>query len=352
MIELVVQDEHQHGLGRVVYKFCDAFHAYFYVFIPETGEYGWRATTQYKEALRSKWGDAIRRAWFMLCTGWALIQTTGYVVTYSLLSAYDLMETVCLGWFGVVTVTVAANYYVGNGQGLVLYGEFEIGWWPALGRSLVMLTGLTSRACRWLAYTSPSPLAKIGDLCEQLKETMENRAQIEHLALAFWKEDGGVGPVPRDAVEALRAARAAGDAARESRVNHRELWKEVRAVGEANEEPRRGRRSTVGEDVPSGNGPYRSARANYCPRSHVAGNQMFETLPCEAARLTGAVVVLGHPFCKTQIWGREGAKEGRGGRWWLTARCFANVGQGGVDGEEHGGHAWRLEMGKDGWHEA
>ncbi|KAE9263014.1 hypothetical protein PF001_g31845 [Phytophthora fragariae] len=32
---------------------------------------------------------------------WALILTTGYVVTYSLLSGYDLMETVCLGWFGV-----------------------------------------------------------------------------------------------------------------------------------------------------------------------------------------------------------------------------------------------------------
>ncbi|KAE8888412.1 hypothetical protein PF005_g28408 [Phytophthora fragariae] len=27
MIELVVQDEHQHGHGRVAYKFCDAFHA-------------------------------------------------------------------------------------------------------------------------------------------------------------------------------------------------------------------------------------------------------------------------------------------------------------------------------------
>ncbi|KAE8892165.1 hypothetical protein PF010_g18568 [Phytophthora fragariae] len=285
MIELVVQDEHQHGFGRVVYKFCDAFHAYFYVFIPETGEYGWRATTQYNEGLRSKWGDTFRRAWFVLCTGRAVIQTTGYVVTYSLLSAYDLIETVCLGWVGVATVLVAANYYVGNGQGVVLYGDIEIGWWPALGSCVVALTGVTSRVCRWLAYTRPSPLAKIGDLCEQLKETMEDRAQIERLAQAFWKEDGGVGPVPRDAVEALRAARAARNAARESRANHRELWKEVHAVGETDEEPRRGRRSTVGEDVPSGNGPYRSTRVNYRPRSDATGNQMFETPPCEAARI-------------------------------------------------------------------
>ncbi|KAE9022523.1 hypothetical protein PF010_g4455 [Phytophthora fragariae] len=109
MIDLVVQDEHQHGLGRVVYKFCDAFHAYFYVFIPETGEYGWRATTRYKEDLRSKWGDTFRRAWFVLCTGKALIQTTGYVVTCCLLFAY---ETVCMGWFGVASVLVSANYYV------------------------------------------------------------------------------------------------------------------------------------------------------------------------------------------------------------------------------------------------
>ncbi|KAE8888411.1 hypothetical protein PF005_g28407 [Phytophthora fragariae] len=95
------------------------------------------------------------------------------------------METVCLGWFGVVTVLVAANYYVGNGQGLLVYEEFEIGWWPALCSSMVVPTGMTSRTCRWLAYTRPSPLAMIGDLCEQLKETMEDRAQIARLAQAF-----------------------------------------------------------------------------------------------------------------------------------------------------------------------
>ncbi|KAE8972598.1 hypothetical protein PR001_g8530 [Phytophthora rubi] len=51
---------------------------------------------------------------------WALILTTGYVVTYSLLSGYDLVETVCLGWFGVASVLLAANYYAMNGQGLVI----------------------------------------------------------------------------------------------------------------------------------------------------------------------------------------------------------------------------------------
>ncbi|KAE9224602.1 hypothetical protein PF005_g5851 [Phytophthora fragariae] len=119
--------------------------------------YGWRATSLYKEDLRSKWGDTFRRAWFVLCSGWAVIQTTGYVAT----TAFSLL---------------AANYYVGNGQGIVIYEGFEIGWWPALGSSVVVLTGVTSRACRWLAYTRPSPLAKLGDLCEQLKETMEDRA--------------------------------------------------------------------------------------------------------------------------------------------------------------------------------
>ncbi|KAE9312908.1 hypothetical protein PR003_g19651 [Phytophthora rubi] len=232
VIDLVVQDEHQHGLGRVVYKFCDAFHAYFYVFIPETGEYGWRATTRYKEDLRSKWGDTFRRAWFVLCTGKALIQTTGYVVTCCLLSAY---ETVCMGWFGVASVLVSANYYV------FIYPNRKALDNGSSERCVVVLHGVTSRACRCLAYTRPSPLAKIRDLCEQLKETMEDLAQIERLAQAFWKEDGGVGPAPRDAVEALRVARAARDASRGSRANRRGLWKEVCAIGEANEEPRRGR---------------------------------------------------------------------------------------------------------------
>ncbi|KAE9319101.1 hypothetical protein PR003_g18059 [Phytophthora rubi] len=52
------------------------------------------------------------------------------------------------------------------------------------------------------------------------------------------------------------------------------------------------------------------------------------------------------------IWGREGTRGGRHGRWWLTARCFAGVGQGRVNGKEHGGHAGRPEMGMDGWHDA
>jgi hypothetical protein len=59
-------------------------------------------------------------------------------------------------------------------------------------------------------------MAKVGDLCEQWKETMADRAQIERLAQAFWREDGGVGPVPRNAVEALRAARAKLDASPEA----------------------------------------------------------------------------------------------------------------------------------------
>jgi hypothetical protein len=123
-----------------------------------------------------------------------------------------------------------------------------------------------------------------GDLCEQWKETMEDRAQIERLAQAFWKEEEGVSPVPRSAVEALRAARAERDASREARADHRELWKQVRARGGANEETRRGRRANVGEDVPSEIGPYRSTRLANRPRSDIAGNLMFEALPGEGAR--------------------------------------------------------------------
>jgi len=108
-------------------------------------------------------------------------------------------------------------------------------------------------------------------LCEQWKETMEDRAQIERLAQAFWKEEEGVSPVPRSAVEALRAARAERDASREARADHRELWKQ-------------GRRANVGEDVPSEIGPYRSTRLANRPRSDIAGNLMFEALPGEGAR--------------------------------------------------------------------
>ncbi|KAE8972596.1 hypothetical protein PR003_g14920 [Phytophthora rubi] len=116
---------------------------------------------------------------------------------------------------------------------------------------------------------------------------MEDRAQGERLALAFWKEYGGVGLVPRDAVEALRFAQAARDASREALASHRELWKEVRVVRESNEEPRRGRRVSVGEDVPSGIGPYRSARVNYRPRSVSPGEQLFEAEPRMGRRGVG-----------------------------------------------------------------
>ncbi|KAE8890084.1 hypothetical protein PF003_g26134 [Phytophthora fragariae] len=118
---------------------------------------------------------------------------------------------------------------------------------------------------------------------------MENRAQSKRLALAFWKEDGGVGTVPRDAVEALQFARAAREASREAFASQRELWKEVHAVGESNEGPRRGRRVSVGEDVPSGIGQYRSARVNFRPRSGSPGEQLLEAEPRMGRRGVGPV---------------------------------------------------------------
>jgi hypothetical protein len=80
MVELTVQGEHNYGFGRVVYKFCNVFHNYGFVFVPETGEYDWKATVEYKKDLRSKWGATISRAWFVLRTAWTPVLTVGYAV--------------------------------------------------------------------------------------------------------------------------------------------------------------------------------------------------------------------------------------------------------------------------------
>jgi len=111
MVELTVQGEHTYGFGRVIYKFCDAFHNYWFVFVPETGEYGWKATVAYKEDLRSKWGATFDRAWLVLRTAWTLVFMVGYAVAYCVLGAYDLVETVCQGWLGVVVVLLTLDYY-------------------------------------------------------------------------------------------------------------------------------------------------------------------------------------------------------------------------------------------------
>jgi uncharacterized membrane protein YhdT len=79
------------------------------------------------EDLRSKWGATLGRAWFVLRTAGTLILTISYIVVYCVLCAYDLMETVRQGWMGVVAVLLAAHYYMGNGQGFVGYGDFEVG---------------------------------------------------------------------------------------------------------------------------------------------------------------------------------------------------------------------------------
>jgi hypothetical protein len=128
---------------------------------------------------------------------------------------------------------------------LVVCSDFEVGGWQTVLHGVVLVTGAASRVCRWLAYTRLPPLIKVGDLRDQWKEMMEDRTQIKRLAQAFWKEEGCVGPVPRSAVEALRAACAERDGSREVRPEHRELWKQVRARGDVNEEDRRGR-STSG----------------------------------------------------------------------------------------------------------
>ncbi|EGZ09757.1 hypothetical protein PHYSODRAFT_338497 [Phytophthora sojae] len=221
MVVLEARGEHKDGLGRLLYKWLDAYHALWCVFLPDVLELGGESTVKYWRGSRAECRRSVDRA---CCVGrgfWAFLTLATYAVFYTVIYVYDLAEKV---W-----------------------------WWSCV----LATTGVASHATRRRQE------------CVHLRD-VEELQQAERLSEAFWRGDGCVGkPKPVRTLSGLRA---------EQRV----LRAKMKADKEE-EDARRERRVSVGEDVPSGNcghrlryGRGRPPAACQSARGLLLEDQLFE----------------------------------------------------------------------------
>eukprot|EP00644_Phytophthora_capsici_P015830 jgi/Phyca11/10369/fgenesh1_pm.PHYCAscaffold_49_\ len=245
MVVLEAKKEHEEGLGRLLHKWLEAFHAWWCVFLPDALELGFRSTVKYWVGSKAECRRTVDRA---CCVGrgfWSFVSLLLYAVLYTVVYVYEFVEWACWGVTGVGILVAAANYLAATGSftakdGVVL----DEGTVEATGT--VVLIGAASRLLRWYETSSGgrSPMEMAGDRYARWMKDLEEQEQAERLSEAFWRMDGYVGPRPRvPTLSELHAERCA------NRERLRELERERAA--------RRGRRVSVGEDVTSENNGHR-----------------------------------------------------------------------------------------------
>ncbi|KAG2970215.1 hypothetical protein PC119_g23702 [Phytophthora cactorum] len=136
-VVLVARKEHLYGLGRLVYKWLDAIHAYWCVSLPETVSLTWETTVKY--CMVPRWGS--RRPGVVL-------------VFYGVLFLYQIIEGACLGWPGVVILTLTTNYQLGESEDVVDIGRVTLDRSRVVFDSCVLVLGVVGHLWRWYEAAS------------------------------------------------------------------------------------------------------------------------------------------------------------------------------------------------------
>ncbi|KAF1791382.1 hypothetical protein GQ600_22406 [Phytophthora cactorum] len=137
-VVLVARKEHLYGLGRLVYKWLDAIHAYWCVSLPETVSLTWETTV----GLKKTWG----RAWFVLWASWTIVTLIVYAVFYGVLFLYQIIE--------VVILTLTTNYQLGESEDVVDIGRVTLDRSRVVFDSCVLVLGLVGHLWRWYEAAS------------------------------------------------------------------------------------------------------------------------------------------------------------------------------------------------------
>ncbi|EGZ27543.1 hypothetical protein PHYSODRAFT_321340 [Phytophthora sojae] len=228
MVVLEARGEREDGLGWLLYKWLDAYHALWFMFLPNVLELGGVLTVMYWRGSRAECRRSVDRAY---CVGRGLrafITLATYAVFYTVVYVYDLVEKACQGAVGVGVLLLTLNY-------IHLLKCYET---ASGGRSPAKMA--EENYADW--RRSPAKMAE-ESYADWLRD-VEEFQQAGRLSEAFLRADGCVGkPKP---VRTLSGPRA----------EQRALRAKMKAVKEE-EAARRGRRVSVRDDVPSGNGGHR-----------------------------------------------------------------------------------------------
>eukprot|EP00644_Phytophthora_capsici_P010185 jgi/Phyca11/120528/e_gw1.41.193.1 len=245
MVVLEAKKEHEDGLGRLLHKWLEAFHAWWCVFLPDSLELGFRSTVKYWVGSKAECRRTVDRA---CCVGrgfWSFVSLLLYAVFYTVIYVYEFVEWACWGVTGVGILVAAANYLAATGSFTAEDGVVQDeGTVKATGT--VVFIRAASRLLRWYETSSGgrSPMEMAGDRYARWMKDLEEQEQAERLSEAFWRMDGYVGPRPIvPTLSELHAERCA------NRERLQELERERAA--------RRGRRVSFGEDVTSENNGHR-----------------------------------------------------------------------------------------------
>ncbi|KAG2871686.1 hypothetical protein PC114_g26784 [Phytophthora cactorum] len=112
------------SVGYFVYK-C--------VFLPDSASIAWHTTVKYSYGSGVEFKRTGSRAWFVLRVCWTVATLEAYATFYGVLFVYDIIEGACLGWPGVVILTLTMNYLFVDRGGVMKVGGV------ALDRGTVIL---------------------------------------------------------------------------------------------------------------------------------------------------------------------------------------------------------------------
>ncbi|EGZ11523.1 hypothetical protein PHYSODRAFT_421770, partial [Phytophthora sojae] len=240
LVVLESKGEHEDGLWRLVYKWLDALHEWWCVFLPETWASGRKACSKYCTGASLVSGRSVARAKLVAKVVWTLTSRILFSAFYAVLFTYEVVEWICQGVAGVFAVVVVFDCWFASEE-----GEHAIvtNYWLLVVNVWVALVCITSKL--WRLYEASagerSPLTMATEGYAAWCAALEEQEQAERLSEAFWRMDGG-GNAPRVQVRTRSGLQA-----------ERRAWQVRREVDQASC-ARRGCRDAVGEDVPSRNG--------------------------------------------------------------------------------------------------
>ncbi|EGZ19043.1 hypothetical protein PHYSODRAFT_376471, partial [Phytophthora sojae] len=98
--------EHEDGLGRLLYKWLDALHELWCVFLPETWASGRKACSKFCTDASLESGRSVARAKLVAKVVWTLTSLILFSAFYAPLFIYEVFEWICQGVAGVFAVVV------------------------------------------------------------------------------------------------------------------------------------------------------------------------------------------------------------------------------------------------------
>ncbi|KAE8971142.1 hypothetical protein PF006_g23431 [Phytophthora fragariae] len=109
MVVLEARGEHEDGLGRLMYKWLEAYHALWCVFLPDVLELSCKSTVKYWRGSRAECRRTVDHACCVWRGLWAFLSLSAYAVFYTVVYVYDLVEKICQGTVGGGVLLLTIN---------------------------------------------------------------------------------------------------------------------------------------------------------------------------------------------------------------------------------------------------